>query len=242
MIWGSCLIGLSIIVGTIGASLALSRLDLNDIQRDVVISGSEVATVPDIIRFQVTEPLSADADDEMWVGVAIDADATSVPDCDIFDGSGVSLSQPPGTTTALNNPDTGDWRVMVRAELGPGLYQATCEAGASAESAGTRFTVGRTNDHWLDNLAPVFALLGVGAVAGGMFIVGVVLLVVGLIAATRSKRQPVGPPMDPPGGYPQPLPPTWGQPGPPSDAWGSPPPPPDLPPPYRPPTDRYEPD
>ena len=243
MIWGSCLIGLSIVGGTIGSALTLSRLDLNDIGRDVVISGSEVATVPDTVRFQVTEPLSAEADDEMWVGVAIDADATSVPDCDIVDATGASLSQPPGAATALNSSDTDDWTVMVRAELAPGLYQATCEAGASADSAGTEFTVGRTNDHLFDNLAPVFAFLGVGAVAGGMFIVGVVLLVVGLIAAARSRRQPDGPPMGPPGGYPQPLPPVWGQPvGPPSDAWGSPPPPPDLPPPYRPPTDRYEPD
>jgi hypothetical protein len=81
-------------------------------------------------------------------------------------------------------------------QLEPGDYRATCEyLGEPSQSRGGNFTVGRTfGSQDFDEFAgPLFGFLGVVALCGLLFITGIVLLIVGLIRGSRSRRQPPGP-------------------------------------------------
>jgi hypothetical protein len=91
--------------------------------------------------------------------------------------------------------DTPD---LLAKNLEPGEYRVEC---VSDEADPGSFFVSRTVSvgDLLGFVGPVFALLAASAACGLVFLIGTVLLIVGLVKRRRSNRPPGGP------GYPQPV-------------------------------------
>ena len=207
MVWGTVLLGVAIIGGSIGAGIAISRIGLNGSERDVVITGPSEVVAPDTIEFEVTEPLDSDTDPGMNVGVGTEYYEDPL-DCSIVDAAGTDLSEPAGFDSTLAGDLDYRWEVKVVADLEPGEYSATCVlTHPDAFSGSLRFTVGRTDEF---NVGAAFALLGIGGIASLLFIIGTVLLIVGLVQQSRAKRPSTPWPYGQPPGYGRP--PGYGQP------------------------------
>ncbi|UDY37751.1 hypothetical protein [Dermatobacter hominis] len=221
IITGSVLLALSVIGGIVGLALAGDSFDLEGLERDVVIDGNAVQSIPGSISFSVDERLDGSEDDTMAVGVAVDDRAVGTPDCTVegADGTPVPLLADPFDATLLNGDP--DFTVVGTARLAPGDYSATCRwPGEPSQSPMlTSFTVGRTLDSEDLNgfVGPVFGFLGTVAVCSLLFLLGLVLLIVGLVQRSRARRPPTGPyggwppQWGPPSGYGPP--PGYGQPG-----------------------------
>ena len=236
IIAGISLLCVSVAGGTLGFTILGGNLatSINDFS-DVAVDGSSDRLIPGEISFEVLEPLDGD-DPEMSVGIAVDSDRAEPPSCELADADGDEI-----VTTVPRSGDelldrTGQlsgFDVVALARLGPGSYTASCGADGAEPSASGSFAVGRviTIDDVSGMVGTVFGLLGVVAVAGLLFLVGLVLLIVGLVQRSRSNRTP-GPPEGgqpwaphgaaPPGAWPGQPPGAW--PGQPPGAWPGQPP------------------
>ncbi len=214
LIWGSVLMALAVFGGALVLSIVGRGIDLNDFTRDVVIDGSQDRLVPGEIEFEVLEPLGdSSSSGEMNVGVAIPTGATPEPECTITStDSSTVLSSPARTDDVLAasgnaNTDT----VIAVAHLEPGTYTAECMMpGEPSVASGVSFTVGRVlrPQEFLDEFGSIVGAMAVIGIAGLVFVVGLVLLIVGFVVRSKARRAPLQPPYPgfpypPPGQYPQ---------------------------------------
>ena len=205
------------VVAVLGGGLLLSivgrGIDLADLERDVVIEGSADRLVPGSIDFEVLEPLAnSSSSGEMTVGVAIPAGAAPEPECTITapDSSEVLSSAARTDDVLLSSGNASSDTVIVVARLEPGSYTAECAmAGEPSAASGVSFTVGRVlrPQEFLDDFGAIFGAVAVVAIAGLLFLVGLVLVIVGFVVRSKSRRAPQQPPYPgfpyPPGQYPQ---------------------------------------
>jgi hypothetical protein len=229
IIAGSVLLALSILGGVVGSALTLGRIDFTAFDRDVVIQGPRSVLVPGRIPFSVDEPLPG-TEADMTVGVATTSAAFPQPACTVSAASGgpVRLSTSSFDNTLVNDVDAR-YTVIASARLSPGDYVAECRSPGepSAATGAGEFTVGRTlgSDEVGAFVGPFLGFFGVLGVSGMLFVLGLILLIVGLVMRSRSGR----PPTVPYGGQPG-----WGQPGQawnqPTQSWGQPSPLPPAPP------------
>jgi hypothetical protein len=210
IIAGSVMVTVAIVGGMIGTVLLGSRLHLGDLQRDVVIQGAPERLVPGEMPFRVLEPLGEDARQQMTVGVALDDSSGS--DSSASDPSrsdiACSIREDGGARVDWSSARTGDelWNgrsgydVIGTARLAPGDYVAVCgaEQGELSDPGSgnfdANFTVGRvvSIDDFSDVLGPLLGVVVVGGTAILLFIVGIILLIVGLVQRSRAHRSPPG--------------------------------------------------
>jgi hypothetical protein len=196
------------VIAVLGAGTATvlfgGSVNVDDITRDVVVTGAGDSEVPGRIGFRIIEDLSEDEDDSMTVGVATDTEAGGL-DCQILDVTGGELDVRPGSVSDsfVSASIDVDWEPVVVAEgLPAGEYSAVCESvgepSGSATTSGTqpRFRVSRvmTIDDMFDFVRPVFAIFAAVAVGGLIGLIGLILMIVGLVIGYRSRRGPPGPP------------------------------------------------
>jgi hypothetical protein len=201
----------SFVGGVLGTAVFGARADLGDLQRDVSIDGPTDRLVPGRIPFQVLERLGGDSGGEMTVAIAVSSAASSQLDCTFEDAEGADAGWSDSAfDEELLNARYSDYDVLGTARLGPGSYEAVCEVeGEPSQSSGVSFTVGRTFgvQDVSDILGPLLGILAVVVIAGLMFVVGLILLIVGLVQRSRARKTPPGGPY-PPDAYPgSPYPP-----------------------------------
>ncbi|MHB1137770.1 MAG: hypothetical protein ACYC2O_02365 [Microthrixaceae bacterium] len=259
VIAGAILLTISIIGGLVGTALTVGRFESSGLN-DVAIDGARYPQVPGRLAFRVLEPLGSDGDvEDVRVGIAVDYEALPLPVCTMEqeDGEEITLRSPAAEEQLLSD-DSGDLRVLGTAMLPPGRYVATCGAEGDTAGAGDVFTVGRVFgfSDLGGVLAPILWFFVVGAIATVTFVLGGILLIVGLVRRSRARKQSPMPTAYPPAGGqpgypgypgypPQGYPPQAGYPRPPSSLpWpgphapgppGGPPPAPPTPPPAPPP-------
>ncbi len=234
VIAGSVLLAVSVVGGIIGFAVTLGRLNLADFDRDVIINGQEVVAIPGRIAFTVAEPLDDSTDPDMSVGVATTTGTFPTPTCTLVTVGGESIQLTTAMfDTTLYRDSTDQYEVIGFARLTPGEYEARCTVAGEPSQSGpaSSFTVGRTfgTEEFDDAVGPVLGFFGVLGVSGLLFVIGTILLIVGLVQRSRSGR----PPTTPYGGMPAPWGPPqqpWGQPYP-TQPQGWPPPAPPTPPP-----------
>ena len=201
------MIAVAVLGGMIGSGILGSDVGFGDLEREVAIDGASDRVVPGEIEFSVLEPLD-DATPEMTVGLALSSDETPAPTCTIEDSGGDAV---PVSAASLNEAlldlegRYGEYTVVSTARLEPGEYRASCEvAGEPSASSGVSFTVGRVFGvaDVGEMFGPLLGLLALWGVAGLVFIVGMVLLIVGLVQRSKSKRPPSVVGQYPPGQYP----------------------------------------
>jgi hypothetical protein len=212
------MIVLSIVGAVASFSLIMSSAGIFDFE-EVAIDGPTDRLVPGTIAFSVLEPLDAAEDGDMTVGIALSAFSTPEPTCRFLESDGTEVATgPPSPQDELLDWDGLylDYDLLSTARLEPGDYEAVCEVeGEPSAASGVNFTVGRVVgvDDFTDDLGPVVGGVGGLGVAGLLFVIGVILLIVGLVQRSRSQHPPLtGPPPGLPG-YGQPAP--YGQPVPP---------------------------
>lgn len=193
---------------------------------------TDVASGSSTVAFGQTTTLESDA------GGAVILASSADPNCEVVDDSGnpVELQAPSAGTSASIESTSGetlDLEYFFDTESGV-VYQVTCQDALEGGS-GEFVVVGLD----LGKILTGFVGLGAGAL---FFIIGLILLIVGLVQRSRwKKRQGPGAPMGAPGGYSPPPPggyggysPTGGAPAPgttPPPPGGSPLPPMQSPPP-----------
>lgn len=224
IIAGSVLVALSIVIGAIGTAVVTRQINVDDFQRDVVVDGPDSTLVPGSLSFRVAEPLRSDADAAMTVGVAVSGTTSPEPDCTLErDGGEPVRLTAAAAGSELLRQTTQTYQVIREARLDPGTYELRCEApGEPSSGRGGNVTVGRVfgTDDAMGLVGPVVIFLVVGALAALLFIVGLVLLIVGVVRSSRARRGPPGFPTTPPPPGPPPGPPESGPPaGPPSGGW-----------------------
>lgn len=184
------LVALSVIVGVAGTALTVGRFDAGQFQRDVVVDGPDSALLPGELTFTVAAPLDRDRDASMTVGVAISPTTTSDPDCSLRNDEGdqVPLEAPlAGTEFLRQGPE--EVRMVRQVDLGPGTYTLECTvSGEPGAGRGGSVRVGRVfgTDDALGLIGPALGFLAAVGVSVVSFLVGVVLLVVGLVRGRRS--------------------------------------------------------
>ncbi len=208
---------LAVFGGAVVLSIVGRNFDLDDLRRDVVIRGSEDRLVPGTIDFEVLEPLGdSSSSGDMYVGVAIPSGAAPEPECTITatDASEV-LSAPARSDDVLaRNGNARTDTVLAVARLEPGAYTAEClMAGEPSAASGVSFTVGRVfrPQEVFDEFGAVIGAIAVVGIAGLLFLLGLVLLIVGFVARSRARKAPqppypgfpYPPGQYPPGPYPQ---------------------------------------
>lgn len=166
-----------------------SSVNLDDLQRDISVSGSFSSEIPGSLGFRVTEPLSGEAT-EMDVAVGVDAETTKI-NCTIQDASGEEVSvRRAGINDAFIGPEKGDFVPYVVAEsLAVGDYVASCEG--EELNATDQFSVGRvfTADDLIRELGPLFGVLAAALIGGVLSVLGVILLVVGFKRRSRAQKE-----------------------------------------------------
>lgn len=219
IIAGSVLLAVSVLLGIVGFVIVARSFDFADLDRDVAISGSTDRLVPGDITFSVLDPLGG-GEGLMTVGIAT-SDPTPGTTCSITDedGTEVSLTSPRSGEEMLDPQGRySDYLMYGTARLEPGEYVAACTMVEEPGSAGTNsFTIGRVfgYDDISENLAGFVWGLVLWGTAALLFVIGVVLLIIGLVQRSRSKRDAAMSGGWPGTGYPQPAPyPTTQGPGP----------------------------
>lgn len=201
LVVGSVLIATSVIGGLAAAVLLAGRLDLQVLERDVVVAGPRQVAIPGELRFGVDRPLDEGADATMTVGVAVRDAEGVVPRCVLSgpDGRDVPLRAPRLGSSLLSGDRSAT--VVYEADLGPDDYVVSCRwpGEPSGTPAGARFTVGRVlGDGELRALmGPMLGLLAVAAVAMVLFVAGSVCVVVGLVRRSRGSGGPGRPGLGP---------------------------------------------
>lgn len=208
---------LSFVGGVVGTAVFGARADLGDLQRDVSIDGPADRLVPGRIPFRVLERLDAGSGGEMTVAIAVSSTTSSELECSFEDADGADAGWSDSAfDEELLNSRYRDYDVLGTSRLAPGSYEAICEvAGEPSETAGVNFTVGRTFgvQDATAVLGPILGIVAVVVVAGLMFVVGLILLIVGLVQRSRARKAPPAGPY-PPGQYPPgPYPPAGPFPG-----------------------------
>jgi hypothetical protein len=232
VIAGTVMIAVSLLGGIIATAVAANRFDLRDLDRDVAVDGPRERLIPGEIPFRVIAPLNDDGSSEITVGIAVERLTSPRPQCSIQSAAGDPVEWGRARADDALLDDRGDYELVGTARLGPGEYVASCvPAGADDEEVGgfdANFTVGRVFgiDDFSTFIGPLVGVLAVFGVASLLFIVGLVLLIVGLVQRSRSKRAGASTPY----GYPGPMPPGYGPQGPygqpgGSGPYGYPPPP-----------------
>ena len=194
---GAILMGLSVLLGLVGTKLTLGQFSTAQLTREVVINGSPSPKVPGKLSFEVSEPLQETSaqDAEMHVGIAVAYEQLPAPVCTMTDESGaeVPLSSS-GSGEALLGDSSGKFTVMGSAMLAPGQYEAICTLDEEPSSSSASFTVGRVfgMDDLSGTFAPFLWFLAVGLVCGLMFLVGLILMIVGLVKRSKAKRHGSG--------------------------------------------------
>lgn len=188
MLWGSTLLTGALLVATIGYAVTLGRVDVAGLRRDVVLPGRATAPVPGELAFRVTEPLRAGEPARMKVAVAVTDDAGR-PRCRITTAGGSEVPVTgPGLAGRLVRAGAESYAVVVVADLRPGDYRAGCSFPEGGAATAQRLTVGRTlaSGDVRGVLGPFLWFLVAAAPAALMFVVGTVLLVLGLVKRSRS--------------------------------------------------------
>ena len=194
------MVAVAVIGGALLASILGRQIDLEDLNRDVVIEGSADRLVPGTIDFEVLEPLgSSSGDGEMVVGVAIPTEAAPEPECTITatDSSSDLSSRARSDDVLWAAGNTSTDTVLVAARLEPGTYQAECTmAGEPSAASGVSFTVGRVlrPQEVLQDFGALFGAAAVVVIAGILFLIGMVLVIVGFVLRSKSRRNPPTPP------------------------------------------------
>jgi len=186
------LMGISVLLGLIGARLTLGQFSTAEFTRDVVINGAQNPKVPGKLSFKVIEPLQATsaADAAMRIGVA--ADYTDLqPVCKIANSAGVDVPlKIPVSGETIIRDTSRNFSVLGVAILVPGEYEALCTINGEPGSASGSFTVGRVfgMDDLTGSFAPILWFLAVGLFCGLMFLVGSILMIVGLVQRSKGKK------------------------------------------------------
>ncbi|MFZ4517277.1 MAG: hypothetical protein ACOYOP_02745 [Microthrixaceae bacterium] len=188
MLWGSTLLTGALLLVTIGYGVTLGRVDVAGLRRDVVLPAAGTAPVPGELAFRVAEPLRSEGPSRMTVGVAVTEGGAGVR-CRMTaaDGSQVPVSGP-GLASQLVRSSKRSYDVLVVADLRPGDYRASCTTAEGTGGSDRRFTVGRSlaSSDVRDVVGPFLWFLLAAVPAAVLFIVGVVLLVIGLVRRSRS--------------------------------------------------------
>jgi hypothetical protein len=211
VIAGIVLVALSVVIGTVATASVASRVDVGSLERNVRVEGPDRVIVPGEVRFAVVAPLDDGARAEMDVGIGVARRGGPVPACTLSTAAGEELpTERPLAETTLVDDSEGRFQVVTVAELPPGDYVARCTvAGEPTQRPDAEMTVGRTFGFGdvEELIGPIVWFLGGVGVAGLLFLVGVILLIVGLVRRSRAARPPA------PGGWPpQPVaaPGPWG--------------------------------
>jgi hypothetical protein len=195
---------LSFVGGVVGTAVFGARADFGDLQRDVSIDGATDRLVPGRIPFEVLDRLDDSSGGEMTVAIAASS-ASAALECSFEDANGDDAGWSDSVfDEELLNTRYSDYQVLGTTRLGPGSYEAVCVvAGEPSTSSGASFTVGRTFgvQDATDVLGPLLGILAVVVIAGLMFVVGLILLIVGLVQRSRARKAPPTGPA-PPGQYP----------------------------------------
>jgi hypothetical protein len=194
---GAILIGLSVLLGLVGTKLTLGQFSAAQLTREVVINGSSNPKVPGKLSFEVAEPLqeSSAQDAEMHVGIAVEYEQLPAPVCTMTNESGAAVPlKSSGSGEALLGDNSGKFTVMGSAVLAPGQYEAICTLDEEPSSSSASFTVGRVfgMDDLSGTFAPFLWFLAVGFICGLMFLVGLILMIVGLVKRSKAKKQGSG--------------------------------------------------
>jgi hypothetical protein len=196
---------LSFVGGVVGTAVFGARADFGDLQRDVSIEGAEDRLVPGRIPFEVLERMDGESGGEMTVAIAVSSSTSAQLECSFEDADGADAGWSDSAfDEQLLDTRYRDYDVLGTARLGPGSYEAVCEvAGEPSESSGVTFTVGRTVgvQDVSAMMGPLLGILAVVVIAGLMFVVGLILLIVGLVQRSRARKAPPAGPY-PPGSYP----------------------------------------
>ncbi len=196
---GIVVIVVSVLGGTIGTAMLGSGIGFSQFERDVAFDGPGDRLVPGTLSFSVLEPLD-ESNADMTVGVALSDDSTPEPDCALADVDGAAVALQPAAYDEqlldMNSRYPG-YDVISIARLEPGEYELSCESATEpSASSGLSFTVGRVIgvEDVTSMLGPLAWMLVVWSVAGLAFLVGLVLLIVGLVRRSRANRPlPQGP-------------------------------------------------
>ncbi|MEX0769077.1 MAG: hypothetical protein WD029_11465 [Microthrixaceae bacterium] len=187
---GAILLSLSVLLGMVGAQLTLGQFNASQFSRNVVINGAQNPKVPGKLSFEVAEPLQTTSaeDAQLHVGVAADFSGEQ-PDCKMTtaDGDAVKL-EVPVSGEALIGDTTGNFVVLGQAFLAPGEYEALCTVEGEPTTSSASFTVGRVFglSDLSGSFAPLLWFLAVGLVCGLMFLLGLILLIVGLVKRSKA--------------------------------------------------------
>lgn len=210
VISGAVLLTVSILGGILGSVLTIGQFDGSELN-DVAIDGAANPAVPGKLNFRVLRPLHSDgAVEDIRVGVAVDYSTLPVPDCTLQDSEGTPITlSAPSPEERLLSDESGDQKILGSALLQPGSYEAVCSAPGEPSTSDATFTVGRVFgfSDFRGAFAPVLWFLAIGLVAALMFVVGLILLIIGLVRRSKAKRSAGPTPFDAgPGGYGQPSP------------------------------------
>ena len=194
---GAILIGLSVLLGMVGTRLTLGQFSTGQLTRDVVINGATNPKVPGKLSFEVPESLnqSSAQDELMHVGVAVEYSQLPAPVCTMSDSSGTKVPLSVSASgEALLGDSSGNFSVLGSAVLAPGEYQALCTRDGEPSSSSASFTVGKVfgMDDLTGTFAPFLWFLAVGLFCGLMFLVGVILMIVGLVKRSKAKKSGLG--------------------------------------------------
>lgn len=184
---GSVLLLLVLLVGVLGSSLVIRRIDPVRFQRDVVVEGAASRPVPGRLTFKVVPSIRSAKDDVMTVGVYTTGSGV-LPVCTAIsaEGTTVDIRPPQGGEVFVRNPGA-DAEIVTTARLGSGEYTVSCEPGGRTER---RFGVSRVFavEDVRELGAPLLWFLALILLVGAGFVLGAVLLVVGLVKRSRYRR------------------------------------------------------
>lgn len=192
---GGILLAVSLVGGMVAFTVLVGRFDVASLRRDVVVLGDRSPSVPGEIRFRVDRSLRDTRGDTMAVAVAVEAQGTPLR-CSIAtsDGVAVTLTAPPYGGSLLNG---SSYTPVSVADLRPGTYTASCRTTGEPSTLPrpTRFTVGRTlgDDDVSRLMGPLLGIVLVAVAAAILFVLGLVLLIVGLVRRSRDGRDAGGP-------------------------------------------------
>lgn len=197
VVTGAILIAVAVLGGMSVFAFVAGRIDIGYFERDVVVDGARTAEVPGELRFSVDRRLGGPDSETMSVAVAVDHRSATMPHCTMTtaDGEPVDLGVVPYGDALLH--ENSSYSLVSVADLRPGDYVASCRWPGEPSDARsvTRFTVGRTlgNDDMRTLVGPLLGLLAGAAVAATVFIVGLILLIIGLVRTSRDRRGPSEP-------------------------------------------------
>lgn len=190
------------VLGTIVAIALLGgSLDLDGLDREVVVTGSSEAIVPGEVDFKVIEDID-DPGATMNVGVVVDPLTGAVQNatrCRVTDAGEDEVELRTGVASdnyTSAREGAQDRPLVVAEDLRAGEYRARCEfSGEPVDMAGVEgrqvtFEVARvlTVDEVFAFARPAFGIVASVVVGGFVGLVGLILMIVGLVVGNRRNR------------------------------------------------------